>query len=223
MLLVALGGCTEFGTAAAPVDDAAPADAGDEAALADASDAGGGDAGDARSTSCVAGESSTVLLPRLPEATSSSGTFSVVGAKARFEAVDDVGAPDEDATFVRCADDGGNPEWVSLSTTPPALPPGSQIRRVAIFARARMEIAGRTASVAPRMSLGGKHHGGGGQALSATYADYRNVFDSDPTTDTPWTDVAVGLFTLRIECSASDPDNGIRITQVWAEICHVPP
>jgi hypothetical protein len=135
-----------------------------------------------------------------------------------WDKVDDV-TPDEDDTYVGTADDSSTAVYRDLYNLP-AVDGSVGINRITVYARARRSVAGSSYALGLDMRIGGTTYSSSLKSINDSYADYSEVWETNPNTGVPWT--WDDIDSLQIGCRLRTGDGAVaiytRCTQVWVEI-----
>jgi hypothetical protein len=158
---------------------------------------------------------------RLPTGDGSTSAWTALGGGSKFSEVDDpIGTPDEDTTYVSRVNTAGTQLYTFSAF---AVPSGSTINFVRVFARMRMAAGSATAALILRVNGTNSVINVGAQ--TASYADETNDWLTNPNTGLAWTvdDVnGVGADPLQEFGHRTDSGFGageeMRCTQCYAEV-----
>lgn len=143
-----------------------------------------------------------------PNATGTADNFSGSGCSSVWECVDDVTA-DDDATYVYKGGGGWNNETYAAENS--AISAGT-INYVIIYVRASQSEPIRVA-----LRTGGSLYESSDISTSGSYADYSNMWTTNPDTSSPWTWSEIDNLEIGVTLKSS-----ARATQVWMEVNYTP-
>lgn len=153
----------------------------------------------------------------IPAANGSYTTFSLTGCSVAYQCIDDPsGSPDEDTTSLsrNVLNSRQSVTFGSLNATQ------ASIASVTILTRCKKPTG--TASIKNFVRIGGVDYDGTGQAITSAYANYTEVWATNPATGQAWTVADINSLEAGLLISAISGAISVFLTQLYVTVTFTP-